>query len=125
MLEVRNQLQASFNRYHLWRVEKNVISLNNFAELKKVFGWQKNPVLDDSTLYQFEVIEDVNERRIRDAEVLGTVCCNIEAKNILEIGTATGHGTALMALNAPKSQIHTLNIDRKSTRLNSSHLVIS
>ncbi|MDZ4676571.1 MAG: class I SAM-dependent methyltransferase [Oligoflexia bacterium] len=94
----------------MWRVEKSVIPVNNISELKKIFGWQKSPVFDDPSLHHFEVIEDVNERRIRDAEVLGTVCCNVNSRNFLEIGTATGHATALMSINAPQATVYTLNI---------------
>jgi predicted O-methyltransferase YrrM len=55
-------------------------------------------------------LEDVNERRIRDAESIGVVMANSNPHVALEIGTSTGHTTALMANNAPQATIHTMNI---------------
>jgi hypothetical protein len=103
----------------LWRIlglgeflhlQSGVIELNNISELCKVFGWRQAPVLDDAQIYEFNDVEDVNERRIRDAETLAAVVRNTNPSVCLEIGTAEGHGTALMALNAPQAQIYTVNI---------------
>lgn len=87
-----------------------VIELSNLEELKKVFGWQLDPILDDPSIYDFEYLEDVNERRIRDAEALGTVVRNTEPTICLDIGTGTGHSAASMAVNAPQAQVYTINI---------------
>jgi hypothetical protein len=87
-----------------------VIELNDFKELKKVFDWRSDPTLDDPTLYEFASVVDVNERRIRDAECIGSVVCNSNPSVVLEIGTSTGHTTALIASNAPRAQVYTLNI---------------
>lgn len=97
-------------------LKKAVIELNNFGELKKLFGWNNNAVLNDQTIYEFGSIEDLNERRIRDAETLGTVCRNIATGTFLEIGTSTGHGTALMAANAPNAKIYTINIPPREAK---------
>jgi len=91
-------------------LEKIVIELNSVDELKKVFGWKDLPILDRPDIYDFDYPEDVNERRIRDAESLAVVMRNTNPKNALEIGTAGGQGTALMAINAPECTVHTLNI---------------
>ena len=95
------------NDFHC--LEKNILELNNIGELKKIFGWDKPPELSDPAIFEFEDIYDVNERRIRDAECLATVCQNKGEGTFLEIGTGTGHGTALMAMNAPKARIFTVN----------------
>jgi len=88
-----------------------VIELNNIRELCKVFGWQLSPVIDDKKIYEFDGPEDVNERRLRDAETLATVVRNANPSVCLEIGTSDGHGTALMSLNAsPQARIYTINI---------------
>jgi len=92
------------------RLRRSVIELNNFQELKKAFGWKKDPILDRPDIYDYEYIEDANERRIRDAESLATVMINAKPKIALEIGTSTGMGTILMAANAPKAKIYTINI---------------
>jgi hypothetical protein len=87
-----------------------VIELNNIGELKKVFKWNLDAITQDPSIFHFEYIEDANERRIRDAEVLGTACRNVNKGVILEIGTSSGHSTALMSENAPQAKIYTVNI---------------
>ncbi|MCX5694889.1 MAG: class I SAM-dependent methyltransferase [Candidatus Omnitrophica bacterium] len=104
----------------LWRMlglgeflhlQNSVIELNNIGELCKVFGWRLSPVLDDTKIHEFSYVEDVNERRIRDAETLATVVRNTDPSVCLEIGTADGHSTALMSLNASaQARIYTINI---------------
>jgi predicted O-methyltransferase YrrM len=91
-------------------LEQAIIELNNVSELKKVFNWQYDPVFDRPDIYDFEYVEDVNERRVRDAESLATVIRNVVPGVALEIGTSNGMGTALMASNAPQSKIYTVNI---------------
>ncbi|HEX5707830.1 MAG TPA: class I SAM-dependent methyltransferase [Pyrinomonadaceae bacterium] len=87
-----------------------VVELDDVGELKKVFGWEHDPVLDDPTIHEFASIEDVNGRRVRDAECIGAVVRNSNPSVCLEIGTAQGHTTALMAVNAPQARVYTVNI---------------
>lgn len=94
-------------------LRRNVIEVNNIAELKKIFRWELDPIIDDPIFQKFEYVEDLNERRLRDAEILGCVCRNINKGNMLEIGTSIGHGTALMAMNAPNACIYTVNIPQE------------
>lgn len=91
-------------------LNERIIELNNFLELKKLFRWQHDPILYDSYIFDFEYEEDLNERRIRDAEVIGTICRNTSPATILEIGTSDGKGTAHIARNALSSSIYTINI---------------
>lgn len=91
-------------------LSSRVIELNNLQELKKVFDLKLDPIIDDDFVSKFNYVEDVNERRLRDAEALGTVCRNMNIGNMLEIGTSTGQGTALMASNAPDAHVYTVNI---------------
>ncbi|MDD8017229.1 MAG: class I SAM-dependent methyltransferase [Bacteroidota bacterium] len=105
---LKNNSYSIFDKYYF--LHKNVIELNNYKELQKVFGWEDDPVLDRPDIYDFDYIEDVNERRIRDAESLAVVMRNVKPKIALEIGTAGGQGTALMAINAPECIVHTVNI---------------
>lgn len=86
-------------------LQNSVIELNNYNELKKVFGWKDAPILDRPDIYDFDYVEDVNERRIRDAESLGTVMRNVKPRVALEIGTANGMATVLMAANCTKCKI--------------------
>jgi len=76
----------------------------------RAFNFDKEPILARDDIYNFEYWEDLNERRIRDAEVLATVCANSKGKAILEIGTSDGNGTVLIAKNSPSSTIYTINI---------------
>lgn len=108
---VRSELKKELEkRDRLVHLERYVIELKDYAELKKVFNWTNDPVLDDPTLYEFSAIVDANERRIRDAQCIGTVMCNSGPSIALEIGTSTGHTTALMAINARRAHVYTLNI---------------
>lgn len=91
-------------------LQRMVIELNSFQELQKVFGWTHGPLIDDPATLEYQFIEDVNERRLRDAEALATVVRNAAAEVCLEIGTGTGRSTALIALNAPTARVYTVNI---------------
>jgi predicted O-methyltransferase YrrM len=96
--------------YDFTHLQHAVIELNNVEELMKIFSWEKKPILNDPTIYNFDYIEDVNQRRIRDAECLGTVIRNVNPAVCLDIGTGMGHSAALMAVNAPTAQVYTVNI---------------
>jgi predicted O-methyltransferase YrrM len=97
-------------RYSTPTLHQSCIEINNISELNKIFNWRNQPILNDPEFLKYEYIEDINERRVRDAESIGTVLCNANPKIALEIGTADGHTTALMAENAPDAQIYTINI---------------
>src|SRR5258706_11949370 len=92
---------------HLQRV---MFELDNVTELRKYFGWNEKPILNDDDIYKFEHEEDFNERRIRDAEAIATVIRNTNPSVCLDIGTADGNSAALMAENALQSQVYTVNI---------------
>ena len=94
----------------LAHVRANVFEVRDLACLKKAFGWTRDPVLDAPHLHEFDYLPDLNERRLRDAESLLSVCCNINPRTIVEIGTANGQTTALMAQHAPDATVHTVNI---------------
>jgi len=107
---IKAKLRSFLEIDNLFRLQHAVIELNDIGELRKVFGWQLAPVLDDPTIHSFDYLEDVNERRVRDAECLATVVRNANPAVCLDIGTSTGHSAALMAANAPQAQIYTVNI---------------
>lgn len=88
----------------------SLIELNNITELKRIFNWNLDGIINDPEVKDFATVSDVNERRLRDAEVLSTVCRNVNKGTMLEIGTGAGHGTALMAINAPNAHLYTVNI---------------
>jgi hypothetical protein len=107
---IRGKLRMFLGLDTFGHLDRSVIELNDIRELKKAMGWSKDPVIDDPEIHGFDSIVDVNERRIRDAECIGTVVCNANPSVVLEIGTAAGRTTALMAINAPQAQVYTLNI---------------
>jgi predicted O-methyltransferase YrrM len=91
-------------------LDANVLAVRDFACLQRALGWNRAPLLDAPHLHEFDYLEDLNERRLRDAEVICGACCNGAPQQILEIGTAGGETTALMARNAPTATVHTVNI---------------
>lgn len=91
-------------------LEANVLRVGNLCYLKKALHWAADPQLAGDHLHEFSYLEDLNDRRLRDAEVLGAACCNGDPRIILEIGTSHGRTTALMAENAPAATVYTVNI---------------
>lgn len=88
----------------------NTLEVRNFDCLRKAMNWPVAPILEGEHLHEFAYLEDLNNRRLRDAEVIGAACCNDAPKILLEIGTSDGKSTALMAKNAPKGIVYTVNI---------------
>ncbi len=107
---LKSRVRKSLGMDEFYHLERAIIELNDVEELKKVFGWKESPILDNPSVYKFDHEEDVNERRIRDAETLGTVVRNANPKVCLDVGTGFGDSAALMAVNAPLSQVYTINI---------------
>jgi predicted O-methyltransferase YrrM len=95
---------------NLLLLESAVIEVNDLGELKKLFGWVEDPILNDETFFEFANQLDLNQRRIRDAQAIGATVRNTNPSICLDIGTAEGHSAALMAVNAPQAQIYTINI---------------
>lgn len=94
-----------------WRqLDANVLEVRSFAHLKRALGWSRDPSLEDEQLHAYRGLGDLNDRRLRDAEVIGGACANEARKIALEIGTAHGLTTALMAENAPRATVYTVNI---------------
>ena len=91
-------------------VRSNVLVVRSLDHLMKAMGWTRNPLVEGDHLHAFDYLEDLNDRRIRDAEVIGSACCNGNPKILLEIGTGSGRTTALMARNAPGATVYTVNI---------------
>ncbi len=89
---------------------KNVLEVNDIGCLKTALGCEGDPVLEGEYLHDYEDYVDLNNRRLRDAEVVGVACHANRPGIILEIGTAYGHMTYILARNAPDSAIYTVNI---------------
>jgi predicted O-methyltransferase YrrM len=105
--EFRKSLRPGASLRH---VRANVLTVRNYHGLKQAMGWTRDPILEEDWLFRFENLTDINDRRIRDAELLGGACANGDPKILLEIGTARGEGTAVMARNAPNATVYTVNI---------------
>lgn len=94
-----------------WRyTTKHTRIVRNFESLKIALNWQHDPAVDKNEVDVFERASDINHRRYLDALVIAGACRNNPTGNFLEIGTAYGETTALMARNAPDSKIYTINI---------------
>jgi predicted O-methyltransferase YrrM len=91
-------------------LDSNVLEVRSFAHLKIALGWTRDPILEGEHLHAHLGLNDLNDRRLRDAEVIAGACANEAGKIALEIGTAHGLTTALMAVNAPHATVHTVNI---------------
>lgn len=88
----------------------NVLTVRSLEHLRIALGWSRKPVLRGEYLRTYNNLCDINDRKLRDAEVIGSACCNCEPGILLEIGTALGQTTALMAVNSPGSIVYTVNI---------------
>ena len=91
-------------------MDANVYEVLNLECLKTAMRWQADPILEGSHLHEYRFLTDLNNRKLRDAEIIGAACRNEAPSVILEIGTSYGHGSALMAQNAPEAIVHTVNI---------------
>lgn len=94
----------------LCELGSRVVEVRSAEQLRIAMGWTRVPVLRGEHLHACRQLEDVNERLLRDAEVIGAACANEGRKILLEIGTGLGLTTALMAENAPHALVHTVNI---------------
>ncbi len=101
---------AKDSKEEFGHLEKYVMLVRTFSLLKTAMRWERNPCLESEHLYQYENFTDLNDRRLRDGEVIGGACCNGNPKTILEIGTSYGKTTELISRNAPLAAIHTVNI---------------
>lgn len=88
----------------------NVLEVRSLALLAKAMRWERTPDLAFPHLQVFEHWEDLNDRRLRDGEVIGAACANRKPRIVLEIGTGHGWTTAILARNAPEAEICTVNI---------------
>jgi hypothetical protein len=66
--EFRKSLKPGASLRH---VRANVLTVRNYHGLKQAMGWTRDPILEEDWLFRFENLTDINDRRIRDAEVLG------------------------------------------------------
>ena len=91
-------------------VQKNTLVVRSLKYFFDAMEWTKQPLIEGDYLEDFDYLEDLNGRRRKDAEVVNSACANGDIKIALEIGTSSGRMTSLMAQNAPKATIYTVNI---------------
>lgn len=92
-------------------LERNLYTFDSYIELSKYFSWKKKPAVEDSFYYLQKSIEDINSRKIRDAESIALVAANTRPSTCVDIGTADGHSAALISRNIPRSSVvYTVNI---------------
>jgi hypothetical protein len=105
---LRTRIRRVTDPWH--HLEANVLEVRSFPHLQRALGWTRDPILDAKHLDVYLGLNDLNDRRLRDAEVIAGACANEARKFALEIGTGHGSTTALMAENAPHATVYTVNI---------------
>jgi Methyltransferase domain len=119
----RRRLRPWLDPWH--HLDRNVHELRSYAHLKTALGWSRDPILEGEHLYTTLGPEDWNDRRLRDAEVIGGACVNEAHKIALEIGTAHGLTTTLMAENARHAMVYTVNIPPEEIALGGVYTTIA
>ena len=107
---LRKGLINFLNVNTLERLSQTVITLNDYSELKKIFDWDNDPVISDTAYLEYCYPEDVNNRRLHDAQSLATVARNAKPSICLDVGTSLGYSAALIAENAKNAKVYTVNI---------------
>lgn len=62
---IKKALGLEFNM-----LERKLIEVENIQELRKLFDWDREAVLDDPRFDDFDYPEDLNMRRLHDAQVI-------------------------------------------------------
>lgn len=126
MSKITNKLLKAFSliqhKNDFDNLDKNVLEVEDYSMLQKALNWQLKPNLNFEDLNSFNYYEDLNNRRLRDAEVLLGTCINKNPCTILEIGTSTGRTTYMIAKNAPSSTIFTINIPPEEIKDGGHHI---
>lgn len=91
-------------------LRKQCLTVRDFECLKQAMGWEHYPIISEEECKKFLYMEDLNFRRLRDAEVILGACRNEKPETILEIGTSYGFTTLYMSRNAPDAQVYTVNL---------------
>ena len=101
--EKKNQKNINFKK-------DPFIVIDSMMELARFFRFKKKIKIIEDDLDEIRFIEDINNRRKLDAEILSLIAANVPIGNMLDIGTYHGHSAARMAINSPQSTIFTVNI---------------
>lgn len=97
--------------------DKNFFMLDNLENLIDFYKFKNDFKIIEDDLDEVRFIEDINNRRRLDAEVLSLVAANCENGKFLDIGTHLGRSAARMAYNSPNSKIYTVNISPEEYNL--------
>jgi predicted O-methyltransferase YrrM len=84
--------------------------VDSITELKRFLKFNKDFLIIEEDLDEVRFVEDLNQRRRLDAEVLSLIAANVPVGKMLDIGTFMGRSAARMAANSVKSHIFTVNI---------------
>jgi len=120
---IRRRLAPWLDPWH--HLDRHVLEVRSFAHLKAALGWTCDPKLAGEHLFAIRGPEDLNDRRLRDAEVVAGACANEARRIALEIGTAHGLTTVLMAENAPGATVYTVNIPPEEIAAGGVHTTIA
>lgn len=117
MLRFMRNRRENRRESDLTLVKCNTLEVRDLPSLQLAMGWRRTPRLSAPHLHRFEGVEDLNQRRLHDAEVVLSACCNGQPRSILEIGTGSGEMTALMAQHAPHACIRTVSTAASETEV--------
>lgn len=84
--------------------------VDDFNDVKKFFGFNKEPVMVEDDIDTIDSFSDFNGRKIKDSTILATFAANVMPGKMLDIGTYYGRSAASMSVNSPDSTIYTVNI---------------
>jgi len=97
-------------------VYRRTLTVRQIDHLMAAMNWSQPALLDRAELDRYEFAEDLNQRRLRDAEVVLTAARNASSDEpdrpacVLEIGTADGSTTRRISENNPDARVFTVNI---------------
>lgn len=98
-------MRLSYKRNNLMCFQVDSIDI-----LQRYFHFSRSFKLIESDLDIINEVEDLNNRKLIDAQVLSLIAANARPGKMLDIGTYHGRSATRMAINSPRSTIYTVNI---------------
>lgn len=108
--KLRSKMKNFLNINDFKNIFKNLSTFNTVEDFRRYMKWKEKPQLLEVETEERDLLVDINNRRLIDAEIISYICKNMLPRNCLEIGTSYGVTTARMAVNAPQAKIYTVNI---------------
>ncbi|MDX1475963.1 MAG: hypothetical protein R3309_17445, partial [Reinekea sp.] len=91
-------------------VNRHSFEVESIDEFARYYSLNDIELEDKGPYESYRYVEDLNLRRYWDVQTVSNIVRNSNGDDIIEIGTAEGHMTDMLARLAPNSTVHTLNI---------------